>query len=80
MADYQYTVYFEPLPDGAYNVVVPAMPDICTFGRSLNEARHMAKDAILCVIEAAQKSGEQIPTDPVSGPEPVLQERLSVSA
>ena len=45
MADYQYTVYFEPLPGGGYNVVVPAMPEICTSGRTLEEARAMAKDA-----------------------------------
>ncbi len=80
MAEYQYTVYFEPLPDGGYNVVVPSMPEICTFGRTLAEAREMAKDAILCVIEASQKSGDPIPTDPESASEPVRQERVSVTA
>lgn len=62
MVEHRYTVYFEPLSDGGYNVVVPAMPEICTFGRTLEEARDMAKDAILCVIESAQESGEPIPT------------------
>ena len=80
MTDYQYTVYFEPLPGGGYNVVVPAMPGICTFGRTLEEAREMAKDAILCVIEASQKSGEPIPTEPVSASEPIRQERVRVTA
>ena len=80
MVEHRYTVYFEPLPDGGYNVVVPAMPEICTFGRTLEEARDMAKDAILCVIESAQQNGEPIPTDPTSASEPIRQESLSVTA
>ena len=31
MADYHYTVYFEPLPEGGFNVRVPALPEICTW-------------------------------------------------
>lgn len=40
--DYQYTVYFEPLLEGGYQVVFPAIPEIITFGRTLEEAREMA--------------------------------------
>ncbi len=40
----------------------------------------MAKDAILCVIEAAQKSGEPVPYDLASASEPIWQECLSVTA
>ncbi len=61
MADYNYTVYFEPLEKGGYQVIVPAIPEICTFGDTLEEARAMAKDAIRCVIESALKEGEPIP-------------------
>src|SRR5712692_7080721 len=46
VADYNYTVYFEPLEKGGYQVIVPAFPEICTFGDTLEEARAMAKDAI----------------------------------
>jgi predicted RNase H-like HicB family nuclease len=42
-------------------VIVPAIPEICTFGDTLEEARAMAKDAIRCVIESALKEGEPIP-------------------
>ena len=63
MADYHYTVYFEPLEEGGYQVIVPAMPEICTFGSTLEEARAMAKDAIRCVIESALKEGEPVPRD-----------------
>ncbi len=72
--DYQYTVYFEPLDEGGYNVLVPAMPEICTFGATLEEARAMARDAIRCVLESALKNGEPIPQDV----EPA-RERVSVS-
>ena len=51
---YNYTVYFEPQLDGTYNVVVPAIPEICTFGETLKEAKAMAQDAILCYLESAR--------------------------
>ena len=44
MAEYHYTVFFEPLEEGGYNVVVPAIPEICTFGETLEEARGMAQE------------------------------------
>ncbi len=71
---YQYTVLFEPLKQGGYNVIVPAIPEICTFGRTLKEARAMAADAIRCYLESALKEGEPIPQDA----EPAT-ERLTVS-
>jgi antitoxin HicB len=53
--EYNYTVLFEPLPEGGYQVIVPTLPEIVTHGRTLEEAREMAKDAIRCVLESAQK-------------------------
>ncbi len=73
MRDYQYTVLFEP-QEGGYNVIVPAIPEICTFGETLQEARTMAQDAIRCFLESALKHGEPIPKDA----EPTT-ERLAVS-
>lgn len=58
---YQYTVVFEPQPEGGWNVVVPAIPEICTFGETLEEAREMARDAIRSVIEGNLKAGEPVP-------------------
>jgi predicted RNase H-like HicB family nuclease len=60
---YTYTVVFERAPEGGYNVLVPAFPEICTFGQTMAEAREMARDAILCFLESAQKTGEPIPKD-----------------
>ncbi len=63
MTEYSYTVIFERAPEGGYNVIVPAIPEICTFGETLNEAREMAQDAIRCFLESARETGEPIPED-----------------
>ncbi len=77
MKEYRYTVLFEPLPEGGYNVVVPAIPEICTFGETLEEARAMAEDAIRCYLESAVQLGEEIPEDVQLSEEP-RKERLAV--
>ena len=63
MKVYNYTVIFEPAQEGGYDVVVPAIPEICTFGETLEEAKAMAADAIRCYLESALKEGEAIPED-----------------
>ena len=60
---YNYTVIFEPLEEGGYDVLVPAIPEICTFGETLEEARKMAEDAIKCYLESALEREEPIPAD-----------------
>lgn len=63
MVEYRYTVLYEPVSEGGYNVIVPAFPEICTCGDTLDEARSMAQDAIKCVIESMQKDHQPIPPD-----------------
>jgi predicted RNase H-like HicB family nuclease len=58
--EYGYTVVYQRMPEGGYNVVVP---EICTFGGTLSEARRMAKNALRCFLESALKTGEPIPKD-----------------
>lgn len=53
--EFGYTTLFEPLPEGGYSVFVPAIPEICTYGDTINEAREMARDAIRCYLESAMK-------------------------
>ena len=43
--------------------MVPALPGCVTYGRTLAEARRMAKDAIAGYIESLKKHKEPIPTD-----------------
>lgn len=63
MKIYNYSVVFEPVDEGGYNVIVPAIPEICTFGDTLEEARAMVEDAIKCYLESALKAKEPIPED-----------------
>lgn len=59
---YTYTVLFEPAGKG-YNVIFPAIPEICTFGETLREARAMAKDALRCFLESAKQERRPPPKD-----------------
>jgi predicted RNase H-like HicB family nuclease len=61
--EYGYATTFEPLPEGGFSVRVVAIPEICTFGETLEDAREMAHDAIRCFLESALKTGEPIPGD-----------------
>ena len=61
MAEYGYTVIYEKLEEGGYQVIVPALPGIVTFGRDLPAAREMARDAIVCHLRGLLKDGEEIP-------------------
>jgi antitoxin HicB len=61
MKSYNYTVILQPLAEGGFSVLVPAIPEICTFGENVEEARRMAEDAIRCFLESALKTGEPIP-------------------
>lgn len=61
---FHYTVYFEPQTDGSFAVVFPAFPEIVTFGRTLEEARTMARDALRCHLEGLRKDGENGPATP----------------
>lgn len=71
---YRYTVYFEPQTDGSFAVVFPAFPEIVTFGRTLDEARAMARDALRCHLEGLRKDGEAIlPETPPAG-DPIREE------
>jgi antitoxin HicB len=60
---YNYTVIFNPLEEGWYDIIIPAIPEICTFGDTIEEAREMAEDAIKCYIESALELNEPIPMD-----------------
>lgn len=74
MAEYRYSVIFEPLVEGGYQVVFPAIPEIVTFGESLEEARRMAADALRCHLEGLAKDGEAFPTEPRPLAPPVKEE------
>jgi len=71
---YHYTVYFEPQSDGSFAVVFPAFPEIVTFGRTLDEARAMARDALRCHLEGLRKDGVEIPPEMPPPGKPIREE------
>ncbi len=64
MQVYHFTVIFERQPEGEYLVSVPALPGCYTEGRTLEEARAMAADAIRAYCASLLKHGETIPVEP----------------
>jgi len=65
----------EGKPKGAgYQVTVPLLPGLITYGRTLAEAREMARDAILCHLEGLRKDGERIPDE-----KSTIQEKVRVA-
>ena len=57
-----------------FQVTVPLLPGLVTYGRTLGEAREMARDAIRCHLEGLVKGGEPIPNEKT-----VRKEKLSVA-
>jgi len=78
VADYHYTVYFQPLPEGGYQAVFPSIPEVVTYGTSLEEARRMAAEALRCHLEGLLKDGEKIPIENTPLGEPI-KETLDIS-
>ncbi len=78
MTDYNYTVYFEPIAEGGYQVVFPSIPEIVTFGNTIEEAREAAQEALRCHIEGLIKDGEGIPIETASLGEPI-KETVAIS-
>lgn len=60
---YRYNIMFCPGPEGGYTALVPALPGCVTYGRTVDEAREMAKDAISGYIASLRKRKDPIPTD-----------------
>jgi antitoxin HicB len=59
----KYNVIFQEEPEGGYTVVVPTLRGCVTYGKTLEEARKMAVDAISGFVDCMREDGEDIPTD-----------------
>jgi len=60
---HHYTIVLRPEPEGGFTASVPALPGCVTYGRTLKEAKAMARDAIAGYIGSLRKHGEPIPSD-----------------
>ncbi len=58
-----FNIVLRPEPEGGFTAMVPILPGCVTYGRTLAEAKKMAKDAISGYIESLKKHKEPIPTD-----------------
>ena len=74
MSEYGYRVIYEPLTEGGFQVIVPALPGVVTYGRTIEEAREMAQDAISCHLQGLLKDNEEIPEDPFTADNPIIEE------
>jgi len=74
MSEHGYRVIYERLAEGGFQVIVPALPGIVTYGRTIEEAREMAQDAITCHLQGLLKDNEEIPEDPFAAESPVVEE------
>ena len=63
MAEYNYTVLFEPAEEGGFVVTCPALPGLVTEGDTMEEARTMAQDAIRAYLDSLRKDHLPVPAD-----------------
>lgn len=60
----RYTVVLIPDDEtAAYHVVVPAIPEVITFGATIPEAIDRAREAIGCHIRGLAQDGEPFPVE-----------------
>lgn len=56
-----YTITLRPEPEGGFTVLVPAFPEIVSFGETEAEASVMAKEAIELSLEHRIAEGMEVP-------------------
>lgn len=74
MAEYSYTVLFEPVEEGGYVAFCPALPGLVTEGDTYEQAHERVKEAIEGYLESLVKDGLTIPPDKKITLEPVKEQ------
>lgn len=54
-------VVFRPEPEGGFTVTVPSLPGCITYGKTLDHAKKMAREAIELYLEDMAAEGEEFP-------------------
>jgi len=72
----QYLCTFRPEPEGGYTVRCDAFPELITNGRTLEEARAAAREALELCLEVYQDEGRPIPESDAD-PRTVVKEVVS---
>jgi antitoxin HicB len=63
MKQLTYRVLLNKEPEGGYTVTVPSLPGCITYGKSIENAIDMAKEAIELYIESLIAHGEPVPDE-----------------
>ncbi|RAO99091.1 antitoxin HicB [Petrotoga sp. 9PW.55.5.1] len=58
-----YKILLRKEPEGGYTVIVPTLTGCVTYGKTIEEAIKMAKEAIDLYLESLIENGEEIPTE-----------------
>ena len=58
-----YTIHLRPEPEGGFTVLVPALPEVVTYGADEDEALAMAREAIDLALDVRIEDGEPVPDD-----------------
>ena len=59
----RFTINLRPEPEGGFTVLVPALPEVVTYGVDEAEALSMARDAIELALAVRRDQGEETPAD-----------------
>jgi len=73
----QYVCTFRPEPEGGYTVRCAAFPELITNGRTLEEARANAREALELCLEVYQDEGRPIPASDAD-PQKIVREVIPV--
>lgn len=63
MKIHHYTAIFQKEQDGGYTVIIPALKGCVTWGKTIEEAVSMAKEAIESYLGSLAKDRQQAPSD-----------------
>ncbi len=63
MPERRYKILLREEPEGGYTVTVPVLPGCVTYGKTLDDAIRMAREAVELYIETLADEGEEIPTE-----------------
>lgn len=58
-----YTIVFQKEKEGGYTAFVPLLPGCVSYGKDLEEAKEMVKEAIKLYLESLKRHHEQIPAE-----------------
>ncbi len=58
-----YRILLKKEPEGGYTVTVPSLTGCVTYGKTIEEAIEMAKEAIELYLESLKSHHEEIPTE-----------------